>query len=109
MRQLDLDRFFSVVIGGDEAPVKKPDPSHVEAVLAVLGDTAADTAMIGDSRHDISAGRAAGTATIAVSYGYAGDSIRTVGADMVVERFGALPEALRMLGRRPAAGSIRLP
>lgn len=109
LRRLDLGRYFSVVVGGDEAPVKKPDPSHVRAVMAALGSTAADTAMIGDSRHDVSAGRAAGAATVAVSYGYAGGGIRRAEADIVIERFDALPDALEQLGRRPAAGSIGLP
>jgi phosphoglycolate phosphatase len=42
---------------------------------------------VGDDRRDIVAGQAAGTATVAVSYGYLGDSgpIHTWGADFIAD------------------------
>ena len=47
--------------------------------------------MIGDSRHDIAAAKAAGVATVAVTYGYNhGDDIRNSAPDLVVDSLSEL-------------------
>ena len=64
-----LSPFFEVLIGVDDVTEHKPHPAPVLAALAKL-DRAANTAvMVGDSPHDLTSGRAAGTRTAAVAWG----------------------------------------
>ena len=64
-----LDRFFPVVVGFDETARHKPDPDPVLAALERLGASADRAAFVGDSPHDVHAGNAAGTVTIAALWG----------------------------------------
>ncbi len=67
--QLGLQRFFPVVIGGDSAPTKKPDPAPVRLALERLGKTPDSAVMIGDHINDLLAGQAAGTTTCFCNWG----------------------------------------
>lgn len=95
--QLGLKGRFQAVVGGDSYPAKKPDPAPVRGLLADLGVAPAAAAMIGDSRNDIDAGRAAGLTTVAVSYGYSTLPMLALGADWVVDH---LSEVLHVLQPR---------
>jgi phosphoglycolate phosphatase len=59
---------FAAVVGGDEAP-RKPDPAGLLAILAEVGATPAETVLVGDSRHDVATGLAAGVPVVAVTWG----------------------------------------
>jgi phosphoglycolate phosphatase len=51
----------------------------------------AQALMVGDSRNDAEAARAAGCPVVLVSYGYNhGEPVQAVGADAVVDRLDAL-------------------
>jgi len=67
---LDLDRFVRTVAGPETANSRKPDPEMLLAALAALGHGPEEAVMIGDSPADVEAGRRAGTATVAVLWGY---------------------------------------
>ena len=54
--------------------------------------------MIGDSITDLNTARAAKVPCILVSYGFTPVPARELGADMVLDDFAALPDALRQLG-----------
>jgi HAD superfamily hydrolase (TIGR01549 family) len=68
--RLALRSSFSVVYAGDDVEKQKPAP---EAILAALADLHCDqfdrVVMVGDASADVVAGKAAGTATIAVTWG----------------------------------------
>ena len=72
---LGLAPFFFRIYGGDSFPSKKPDPAGLLALLAeastLLGSPvpSTDAVMIGDSPQDIRTGDAAGTATLACTFG----------------------------------------
>lgn len=91
LKVLDLDRFFAVVIGGDDSPALKPDPAPVNATLARLGVAHGDAVMIGDSINDVLSAKAAGVATVAVSFGYTRIPPHDLGADRVIDHFNELP------------------
>lgn len=57
LRDLGLERFFRVVIGGDSLPVTKPDPAPLHACIAALGGGA--TVYVGDSEVDAATAAAA--------------------------------------------------
>lgn len=95
LHEAGLTRFFEAVIGQDTAPAPKPDPAHVRAVCAALGQPAR-AVMIGDSANDLRAGRAAGLGVILVTYGY-GTPEALADADATVDRFDQLSEAIARL------------
>lgn len=82
LRAKGLDGFFSHVFGGDAFERKKPDPLPLRRTCEALDAAPARTLMIGDSRNDAEAARAAGCPVLLVSYGYNhGEPIRAVDAD----------------------------
>ncbi|MCE9681257.1 phosphoglycolate phosphatase [Halomonas alkalisoli] len=70
LAQFGLERHFALCLGGDSLPQKKPDPAPLLHVAAHFDLPPSTCLMVGDSRHDIAAGRAAGFRTLAVPYGY---------------------------------------
>ena len=64
-----LEDAFAVIVGADEVTHPKPDPEPVLKALECLGAPATGAVFIGDSRHDIECGRAAGVKTAAALWG----------------------------------------
>jgi pyrophosphatase PpaX len=64
-----LASFFDDVVALDDVEKHKPDPEPVLAALARLDARAGRTIYIGDSTHDLAAGRAAGVRTGAALWG----------------------------------------
>ena len=86
LKQLSLDGYFSLIVGGDTLPTKKPDPAPLLYAMEFLRGQPATTVMVGDSAADVGAAQAADIACVAVTYGYNfGGSVRTLGADAVVD------------------------
>lgn len=92
-----LARFFGAVAGGDTLPVRKPDPGHLLGLLELLGSSPEHAVMIGDSHNDIQVAIDAGVRSIAVSYGYRKQPVEELGADMIVDRFADIPQAIARL------------
>lgn len=69
LRHCGFDGLFSVVVGADDVQRHKPDPEPVLHALARLGVAPADAVFVGDSPHDLVAGRAASVPTAAVAWG----------------------------------------
>ena len=67
---LDLGWRAGCVIGGDSLKVRKPHPEPLLHAADVLAVDPAACIYVGDSDRDMIAGRAAGMATIAASWGY---------------------------------------
>src|SRR5690606_34163130 len=61
--RLHLDESFDFIICGDDVENYKPHPEPVHRTLDALRRRPREAIMIGDSRVDILAGKAAGTAT----------------------------------------------
>lgn len=70
LRDLGIDVYFDHSVGGDSFPQKKPHPQPLYEVMAMFSISAEQALMVGDSRNDIEAGKAAHVATLAVPYGY---------------------------------------
>lgn len=90
LEKLDVTKRFAAVSGGDTYPFKKPDPRHVLETVRQAGGTPAHAVMVGDSSNDIDASRAAGIASVAVSFGYCDRPAAELGADIVIDHFDAL-------------------
>lgn len=102
LRELGLATFFGAVLGAGVMPAGKPDPAHIEAVLAAMGAAKEDAIYVGDSETDVITARRAGIPVVVVGYGYSRVPVDMLGADAVIERFADLPDALAQL-RTPAA------
>lgn len=70
LADLGLADEFSLILGGDSLPEKKPSAQPLRHVCEVLNIEAAELAMVGDSHNDILAAKAAGSVAIGVDYGY---------------------------------------
>jgi pyrophosphatase PpaX len=64
-----FDGLFDEIVTSDDLEASKPDPAPVLAALARLEQSAASSLFVGDSPHDIAAGRDAGTRTAACLWG----------------------------------------
>jgi phosphoglycolate phosphatase len=77
-----LAGHFEVVFGGDAFERKKPDPLPLLKTCEALGVAPEQALMVGDSRNDAAAARAAGCPVLLVTYGYNhGEPVREVDAD----------------------------
>ena len=92
-----LARHFELVYGGDAFERKKPDPLPLLKTCEALGTPAAATLMLGDSRNDAAAARAAGCPVLLVTYGYNhGEPVRgTVDADGFLDSLAELRGVLK--------------
>ena len=90
-----LEGLFTSLQVADDHP-SKPHPSMVLEALRAAGVDAADAVMIGDTTFDIEMGRAAGVATIGVSWGYHPVSeLEKAEAGRIVHSFSDLGRALQ--------------
>ena len=69
LKRCELNQYFDIVIGMDDVEKHKPDPAPVLAALGRLSAGLTSTVFIGDSPHDVVAGRGAGVDTAAVLWG----------------------------------------
>jgi phosphoglycolate phosphatase len=97
-----LADFFVAVAGGDTFPVRKPSPGHLLGTLKMMDADPEYAVMIGDSPNDVQVALNAAIPAIAVSYGYRRIPAEQMGADILIDHFAQIPEALRQLGLAPA-------
>ncbi|TRX76021.1 N-acetylmuramic acid 6-phosphate phosphatase MupP [Pseudomonas mangiferae] len=102
MQRLGLAERSRVLICPDHVSRSKPDPEPLLLACERLGVEPASVLFIGDDLRDIESGRAAGTRTVAVGYGYIHpeDNPRSWGADAVVDH----PSELRAVLDRALCG-----
>jgi phosphoglycolate phosphatase len=86
--RLELREFFEFWLGGDSLERKKPDPLPILTASKKLGVPVDRCVMVGDSKNDILAAKAAGMQSIGVRYGYNyGEDLGIFGPDLLVDRF----------------------
>lgn len=82
---------FDFVAGFDSGHGAKPGPGQLLAFCAATGLDPAQVAMVGDSLHDMHAGRAAGMLTIGVLTGPASRGDLAPMADVILPSIGSIP------------------
>ena len=92
-----LDRF-DFVAGFDSGYGAKPEPGPMLAFCAAVGVDPARAVMVGDSAHDLHAGRAAGMRTLGVLTGLADAGALAPQADAVLPDIGHIPAWLAKHG-----------
>jgi phosphoglycolate phosphatase len=93
---LGVESCFSLVLGGDSLPERKPSPLPLLTAMERLHVAPSETVMVGDSINDIAAGAAAGVKTIGCRYGY-GDHVELKDADMCISNLGELLQIQTLL------------
>ena len=96
LAQAGIERFFAVVIGGDDLPTKKPDPGPLLHAAEVFGIPPCRLLMVGDSANDVAAARGAGCPVLVVPYGYReGMPVHELEADGIVASIHAVADRVR--------------
>lgn len=91
---LGLNSHFGAIVGRDTLDVCKPHPRHLTETIARVGGRAERAIMIGDSATDIATARAANVPVVAVSFGYTGDPAEIHDADIVIDHYDEMADAL---------------
>ncbi|KAF0814119.1 Phosphoglycolate phosphatase, chromosomal [Andreprevotia sp. IGB-42] len=96
---LGIHEHFDCIVAGDTLAQKKPAAEPLLHVTAAFNIEPAALLMVGDSKNDLLAARAAGCPIVMVDYGY-GDDVAALGADALVSAFDMLPELITHLDAR---------
>jgi phosphoglycolate phosphatase len=95
LKDLGIHERFAIVVAGDTLPVKKPDPGPLLHAAAHFGVAPSASLMVGDSKSDVAAARAAGFQIVCMSYGYNhGEDIRRYAPDAVIDSMAELEDLL---------------
>jgi HAD superfamily hydrolase (TIGR01549 family) len=96
LRRLALIQFFQHIQGSSLGLRLKPAPDTIFAALAALRCAPRHALMVGDTPADILAGKAAGTMTCAVTYGFGTrKALLQCTPDYVIDNFGELVDLVR--------------
>ena len=97
LEALDLQRHFVAVIGGDSLPERKPAPAPLLEAARLCDVAPRGCLMIGDTKVDMLAGKAAGMKTCGFVGGFRGkEELIAAHADFLIDRFGELQ---KLIGR----------
>lgn len=100
LQSAGIAEFFRYTLGGGCLPVKKPDPLPLQYLCEQFNVQPTETLMVGDSKNDIQAARAAGIPVVGLSYGYNhGEPIESSEPDWVLHRFDELVSLLNAEAR----------
>ncbi len=99
LKDKGLFDYFEFVVSGDTCQEKKPHPMPLLHAAKLLGIEPDNALMLGDSRSDVKASRAAGFHIFCLTYGYNhGEDIRDYNPDVVIDSFMELPHYLESKG-----------
>ncbi len=97
LKTMGILEYFEIVISGDALPRQKPHPMPLLHAAEAVGVTPAQSLMVGDSKSDVEAARAAGFQIVCMSYGYNhGEDIRDYEPDAVIDSMAELRALLEM-------------
>lgn len=86
--------FFDIIVGGDDVEKRKPHPDHLLETVRRLDLDRGDVVFVGDSENDIQAAVAADIRSVLLTYGYCSLPMDTLGADVIIDEFRDVPEAI---------------
>ena len=92
-----ITSFFDFIVGYDSGHGGKPAPGQLLAFASHVDLPTDQIAMVGDSTHDLRAGRAAGMTCVAVLTGLATEAELAQFADVVLPDVGHLPAWLGLV------------
>lgn len=90
----NVEHLFDFIAGYDSGHGAKPNPGQLRAFCVRTGHPPKSVAIVGDSTHDLDAGRAAGMVTVGVLTGTASAATLAPCADVVLPDIGHLTDWL---------------
>ena len=91
LEYLGITGFFQSVLGGECLPHRKPHPLPLLYTCERLGVEPKHALMVGDSRNDVEAAKAAGMTSAALTYGYNhGEPVSASDPDWLLDDFREL-------------------
>lgn len=98
LRHTGLLPLVQAVVAADSCAHAKPHPEPVHLALSRLGAVPERALLVGDSPHDVAAGRAAGTRTAAALWGACTrEVLAAAGADHLLSSIGEVPALVEAL------------
>ena len=95
LRRCGLDAYFDILVTVDDVTEHKPHPAPVIEALDRLSATPDEAVFVGDSPHDVRAGRGAGVQTAAALWGgFARESLAPHQPDYWLDHPGEITTAL---------------
>jgi phosphoglycolate phosphatase len=93
---LGIGNRFCAILGGDSVRSRKPDPEALLKAMSICNACPSETAMVGDSRVDIEAGKAAAVTTCGVLGGFRSrEELESAGCDLLIGNLIELTEHFR--------------
>ena len=97
LTQLGILEEFAAMLGADTLAVRKPDPEHLNETVRRAGGDPAQCVLVGDSDTDRNTSKAAGTASILVTFGPAGGDMAALAPEALLEQYSDLPDLVEQL------------
>lgn len=70
LTSLNIEYYFSLILGGDDVIKQKPHPAPLYLTLATFGLLANEFLFVGDSKNDVLAAKNANCPVVGLTYGY---------------------------------------
>jgi len=88
LKELNIDGFFTEILGGDSLEHKKPHPQPILSLVRKYRIDINNSLFVGDSENDFLASKAANIKMAWVSYGYRDESIlKKITPDFIFDKF----------------------
>ena len=92
LRHFGLDRYFTYVVTGLDAPKPKPSPEALVRAAECLNVRLSNCVVVGDSVSDVRAGKAVGIAAVSVLSGlFSREELMRENPDLILETVNELP------------------
>ncbi len=85
LEKAKISKFIDLIVSAEDVINPKPHKDHVLSALKKLKVEPENVYMVGDTHHDILAGKNAGVKTVGVTYGFLGKDIKTLNPDFVID------------------------
>ena len=90
-----LYKLFDVILSAEDVKNPKPHKEHLMVALNFLKVSPVNAFMVGDTDHDVLAGKNAGVKTIGVTYGFSGKKIKNHNPDFVIDNLEKLLKVVK--------------
>ncbi|MBU2982916.1 HAD family hydrolase [Lentibacter algarum] len=91
LKSADVTGYFDFIAGFDSGYGGKPAPAQMQGFCKAVGLAPNEVIMVGDSLHDLHAGKAAGMRCVGVLTGLAGEAELSPFAEVVLPDIGHIP------------------
>lgn len=88
---------FGALVGADTLPTRKPDPAPLLAAIERTGGSAARAALVGDTATDRETARAAGIASVLVTFGPGAATVMTLAPEGLLDHYDRIEDVLAPL------------